>query len=439
MKRCLRLLNISLLFLLILLLGFGGVKAYLAPMDLLVVKESVVLIRSYDINGELLMTGSGFVVEEKNTIATNFHVIEGAHHLGIVTANGQEIAAEEVLIFTKEQDLALLKAPVSLKPLERAIPWLHGKGSSVTTISSPEGRLNEVAPGNVQERYTDAIEFTGTIDHGSSGGPLLTSQGRVLGIIRAIIVTEEPGTGLAIPIKEVDLLYQQSLEREYALLKDELETRRAFLPNIFDDVDGNELTIKPIWSRNTIQVYRTDSLETFYKLTSREFILEEIIMSMDPDPFQKAYLSFTPEERKAVADQYQYLQYFDPWWCSLENPNRQKDLIRRKENPEEWEMEQGFLDLGLLKRHEIPIFALMVENTRYKEEYIALLKTLPLTGVEQTMILLLNPSFKPREFTEKENQAVVDVVNSRPGTLEEKQKILLRLGYTLKNGVIRWR
>lgn len=156
--------------------------------------------------------GSGFVVDNQGTVATNFHVIEGAKEARIMfPADGAEFPVQGFLAVVPGKDLAVLKfnpGNRTLKPLAMAtLP--PEKGESVLAFGAPKGFSGSVSDGIVSsvrngtelqallkqgsavDVYTkylgyelDAvwIQTTAPISGGNSGGPLVNSRGEVVGL-----------------------------------------------------------------------------------------------------------------------------------------------------------------------------------------------------------------------------------------------------------------
>lgn len=163
----------------------------LSLKDIIKFEKSVVMIDVYDENDQYLGQGSGFVVG-KSLIATNYHVIEGAKYIEVITDTGEVIAIEGVAHYDYDLDLAILKTSeeMSLTPLSLGTAVHLEKGDPIVTIGSPEGLMNTVSTGIISglreyeyDGFTQKfIQFTAPITYGSSGGPLFTMDGMVVGI-----------------------------------------------------------------------------------------------------------------------------------------------------------------------------------------------------------------------------------------------------------------
>jgi hypothetical protein len=143
----------------------------------------MITIRGYD--GQVIASGSGFVIE-KNLIATNVHVVQDAHEVTVNFTNGRSVEAPGVVNGDNTSDLAILYAdtgttlPISLAPIPAHI------GDTVIALGSPEGLSGSMSTGIISGiRIVSGIKVlqtTAPISHGSSGGPLLNEFGEVLGV-----------------------------------------------------------------------------------------------------------------------------------------------------------------------------------------------------------------------------------------------------------------
>jgi Flp pilus assembly protein TadD len=158
--------------------------------------------------------GSGFVVAADGWIVTNYHVISLASFAKVVMDDFSELTVEGVAAVDREGDLALLKVSGHDLPcllLADGAPPRVGK--KVYAIGSPRGLPNTLSDGLISghrgEGGTDLIQTTAAMSPGSSGGPLLTEEGWVVGVNARI----RPGgqrLNFAIPAERVrDLLQKQ--------------------------------------------------------------------------------------------------------------------------------------------------------------------------------------------------------------------------------------
>jgi S1-C subfamily serine protease len=163
--------------------------------------------------------GTGVVVVEKGTILTNLHVVAGAQRVTVVFADGLESDAEVVGV-QPEHDLAVLQAarvPDDLVPATLRSTHDLGPGDEVVAVGFPFGIGPSVSAGVVsglrrefqspkgERMLTNLIQFDAAANPGSSGGPLVTTDGAVVGIVTAILNPSGhrvfAGIGFAVPIE----------------------------------------------------------------------------------------------------------------------------------------------------------------------------------------------------------------------------------------------
>jgi tetratricopeptide (TPR) repeat protein len=155
---------------------------------------------------KLIGQGSGFLVSEDGLVATNHHVIQNAFFAHVAFPDGSKYPVEGVAWSQRSCDLALLKIRgrqfPSLKLAEDALPSV---GSKVYAIGNPQGLTNSLSDGLVSgHRQLDddftVIQTTAAISPGSSGGPLLSKEGKVVGITTASIQGGQ-NLNLVVPVR----------------------------------------------------------------------------------------------------------------------------------------------------------------------------------------------------------------------------------------------
>ncbi len=163
--------------------------------------------------------GSGVVVIDNGTILTNLHVISGAKRIKVTFADGSE--SEAVVVSRQPQnDMAVLRAKTIPDDLEAATMRSTtdlAPGDQVVAVGFPFGIGPSVSAGVVsglkrefrspegQQRLTNLIQFDAAANPGNSGGPLVTMDGEVVGIVTAILNPSRQrvfiGIGFAVPIE----------------------------------------------------------------------------------------------------------------------------------------------------------------------------------------------------------------------------------------------
>jgi S1-C subfamily serine protease len=163
--------------------------------------------------------GTGVVIVDNGTILTNLHVVINAKRLQVEFANGLE--SDATITGTRpEHDLAVLRAKTIPDDLPAAtmrstadlamgdrvfaVGFPFGIGPSVTA-GVVSGLRREFRSPEGKRLLTNLIQFDAAVNPGSSGGPLVTAEGEVVGIVTAILnPTEERffvGIGFAVPIE----------------------------------------------------------------------------------------------------------------------------------------------------------------------------------------------------------------------------------------------
>ena len=163
--------------------------------------------------------GTGVVIVDNGTILTNLHVVAGAKKVRVRFWNGHDSDAQ-VVGMQPEDDLAVLRASSLPDDLEAATLRSTADlrpGDQVIAVGHPFGIGPSVSAGVVsglkrefrspegQRTLTNLIQFDAAANPGNSGGPLVTMDGAVVGIVTAILNPSEQrtfiGIGFAVPIE----------------------------------------------------------------------------------------------------------------------------------------------------------------------------------------------------------------------------------------------
>lgn len=159
--------------------------------------------------------GSGFIISEGGLVVTNYHVIEGSSSINIILSNGNEVSAE-VVNYDAGEDLAVLNIIDNIEMpgvAELGDSSAVQTGEEVIAIGNPLGKefsetvtsgIVSSANRTITKSDSSKVEYIQTdaaINSGNSGGPLINSQGKVIGINTAKEVGEGiEGIGFSIPI-----------------------------------------------------------------------------------------------------------------------------------------------------------------------------------------------------------------------------------------------
>jgi len=171
-------------------------------------KSSVFLV--YTSDGLDGYQGTGFFISENGIAISNYHVFKGTSKgLEVIeTYNGQKLKIDKVLSKSDEHDYIIFKVGLSGYTINNPIPITFEEphiGEDVFAIGNPRGLESTLSKGIVSgfRENKKLIQTTTEITHGSSGGPLLSMKGEVVGITSAGL--GEANLNFAINIKHLPL------------------------------------------------------------------------------------------------------------------------------------------------------------------------------------------------------------------------------------------
>ena len=164
--------------------------------------------------------GSGFFVAP-NIIATNYHVIEGATNASCILNNSDiEYKIDGYVGVDKSVDLILLKVSTLNKPAIKFAVTTASIGQKVYVIGSPKGLPATISDGIISGMRDfegiKLLQMTASISPGSSGGPVLNSNGELIGISVSQL-TEGQNLNFAIPKSYLQILLDFKKETPIAL------------------------------------------------------------------------------------------------------------------------------------------------------------------------------------------------------------------------------
>lgn len=185
--------------------------------------------------------GSGFFVDDKGLIVTNFHVIREALKARgdiTVTTTGSNRYSASVKGFDESTDLALLEVNMGenrLKPARLGDSDSVRVGEWVVAVGSPFGLDHSVTLGIISAKgrsgidgeYDDYLQTDAAINFGNSGGPLVNTRGEVIGI-NTLVLSKGQGLGFAIPVNILKEILPQ--------LRDQGRVRRSALAIETEDI-----------------------------------------------------------------------------------------------------------------------------------------------------------------------------------------------------------
>jgi serine protease Do len=263
------------------------------------VKPSVVyvqaIVRVNDRKTEV--TGSGVIASADGLVLTNHHVVERAEKVEVSVPGRKQPYRAEVLGNDKQTDLAVLR----IQP-ETPLPAAHfGRiedvrvGQWVLAIGNPYGLDGTVSLGivsakgrnlEIPELLNDFIQTDAMIDRGSSGGPLVDLEGRVLGINSR---GQGRGIGFTIPVDTVlDVLAQisnggvergwlgvsiQPLDRDRAAYLGQPELSGVIVNSVADDSPAKQAglaagDILVAFGEHPVEAEKEEDLGSFQRLVA---------------------------------------------------------------------------------------------------------------------------------------------------------------------------
>lgn len=196
------------------------------------VNPVVVNIHSTAQTGENL--GSGFIIDQRGLIITNFHLISNAEsrrsdkvpkladRVWVTLNDGRQFPAS-VKGYDEGTDIALLEIVPSGKPLPAAELGDSDSvrvGEWVLAVGNPLGLDHTVTLGIVSAKgrsdfggqYDDFLQTDAAINPGNSGGPLVNSNGKIVGI-NTLILERTQGLSFSIPINTLKAILPHLIER----------------------------------------------------------------------------------------------------------------------------------------------------------------------------------------------------------------------------------
>jgi S1-C subfamily serine protease len=172
--------------------------------------------------------GSGAVLDKRGHILTNYHVIEDADRIEVTLPGGKESYEGRLVGTDAENDIALLKIeapPEELFPVPLGSSSNLHVGQRVYTLGNPFGldgtfttgvisSLNRTVPNRLGRDMKSIIQTDAAMNPGNSGGPLLDTSGRMIGMNVAIASKsgQSAGLGFAIPVNRIRQSVTQLIE-----------------------------------------------------------------------------------------------------------------------------------------------------------------------------------------------------------------------------------
>ncbi len=173
-------------------------------------------------------TGTGFVWDTKGHIVTNYHVVQGGDNFMVTFRKNSKQYKAKVVGVAPTKDIAVLKLetmPDDLRPIKVGTSKDLQVGQMALAIGNPFGFDHSISKGIISalERKMDGIggvkihnmiQTDAAINRGNSGGPLLNSNGHLIGVNTMIVSTSatSAGLGFAVPVDTVSKIVPQLIE-----------------------------------------------------------------------------------------------------------------------------------------------------------------------------------------------------------------------------------
>lgn len=371
------------------------------------VKDSVVMIKVYDKDNNEISTGSGFCVYEANYIATNFHVIEGAYKIKIVTDSNQQYSIKDILIFNKDQDLAILSGDFELNPLKIGNADNLKAGEDITAIGSPKGQLNTVSTGIISNADSDYdIRITAPISPGSSGGVLLNKRNKVIGVTYATYDSEDSqNINYAISINYLKNLYEVWKNKEYSTITSSNFSR--YIGSLSDFT-----TLKYL----THNEYSIDSVQTLYKLTNSRAKFEYLLNKED-NSWYTIYNSMSDTNKELAVILFEE--------CSRTYTSK---LFNIKAEVGNWDVTEFFLNLKILKNYQYAIITMDMLDYTTKTSKFERVGDYKLEAAQKALILYLMCDYNWSDIHNDNKKDIVEYLDEK-FSVEQLGPILEVLGY----------
>ena len=165
--------------------------------------------------------GTGFIITSDGYVVTNAHVLGGAHYAVAITPDKQE-KQMELIGYDANLDIALLKISGNYQYLTLGDSDSIRVGEKVIAIGNPLGLSFSVSEGIVSAVDREGssglpyyIQTDAALNPGNSGGPLINSEGRVIGVNTKKIEGFE-GVGFALASDYVEDIVQDLIDADRA-------------------------------------------------------------------------------------------------------------------------------------------------------------------------------------------------------------------------------
>lgn len=172
-------------------------------------------------------SGSGWVLDKQGHIVTNYHVVQDSDIVNVTVGEGESFPAEVVGV-DQRNDIAVLKVsidPALLSPVTLGESDTLRVGQKIFAIGNPFGlnrtmtvgiisSLNRSLDSQSGQQIRNVIQIDAALNQGNSGGPLLDSEGKLVGMNTAIATLNggNSGVGFAVPARTIKRVVPQLIQ-----------------------------------------------------------------------------------------------------------------------------------------------------------------------------------------------------------------------------------
>jgi len=164
------------------------------------VQRAVVKITTYDMEKKPIGIGSGFFVDKRGHLITNYHVLRGSYAAEVKTHDGNEYPVQRILAYNKATDLIKVNVNIpreSVHPV-KVTAGIPAIAERILVVGSPLGLDQTVSEGIVSavREFPDfgkIFQLSAPVSRGSSGSPVINMDGKVIGVVSFI---SAPGQNL---------------------------------------------------------------------------------------------------------------------------------------------------------------------------------------------------------------------------------------------------
>lgn len=185
------------LILAILFISFSSAFAEVSPDFISKYEKGVVHIKTFDKQGRLTGSGSGFFINQDGALITNHHVLHTSYEATAETVDGKKYRIKRIVSYKAEHDLVVAEVEKNeainyYLELATANPQ---KGEQIVVFGNPQGFRFVATSGEISaiqnfpnEEFKSLpykgtfLQFSAPISPGSSGGPILNMKGQVVGV-----------------------------------------------------------------------------------------------------------------------------------------------------------------------------------------------------------------------------------------------------------------